>query len=586
MPETATVNIPHSGLHSTHNASGTTQSSKGQSSKGQSWHLIDWSKAQRVVKNLQARIVKAVEQGKWKKVRDLQRLLNNSWSAKVLAVLRVTSNKGGKTAGIDGEKWDTPTKKWQAIHQLNSKGYQAQAVRRVKIPKANGKWRPLGIPNMKDRAMQALHLLGLDPVSETMADEHSYGFRPHRSCADAIRQCHTVLYRAQSAEWILEADIKACFDGISHSWLLDNIPMNKKVLKQWLKTGYVEKKQRFDSTKGTPQGSVISPTLANMTLDGLQQLIDQHFNIRRYKGGYRNPKRIHLIRYADDFIITAKHKADLEQLLPVMEGYLKERGLTLSKEKTKLTHINEGFDFLGKHIRKYKGKLLTKPSKKNVQQLLDKVQQIIYKFRSASTYVLIYELNPVLRGWANYHRADASKETYYKVDTQVWKMLWKWALRRHPNKGKRWVRKRYFTTHHNDHWAFFATEPKGRKYFLYKTGKTPIKRHIKIKSSANPYHLNDEAYFEQRNDRKMVDKLRGKKLLRLIYNRQNGICPICKGKISTQTGWNAHHITPMYLGGKTTLDNLVMLHPICHQQVHYQPEGVPATAAWKEFLKR
>lgn len=272
------------------------------------WQLIDWQKAIGIVKSLQARIVKAVKAGKWKKVRDLQRLMAHSWSAKVLAIRRVTENTGKRTAGIDGELWGTPERKYKAVEQLDLKGYKAQPVRRIKIPKSNGKKRPLGIPTMKDRSMQALLLLGLDPVSETNADPVSFGFRPYRSCADAISKSRALLSRRDSPTWILEGDIKGCFDNISGKWLIDNIPVDKRILNQWLTAGYYEKQQLFPSKDGTPQGSVISPTLANMVLDGMRAAIDKALNIKRRSeyGWARNPNKIHLVRYADDFV---RHEA-------------------------------------------------------------------------------------------------------------------------------------------------------------------------------------------------------------------------------------------------------------------------------------
>ena len=324
------------------------------------WTDIDWVRCEAAVQKLQGRIVKAQKEGRPGKVKALQWTLTHSFYAKALAVKRVTSNKGKNTVGVDKVLWTTPNAKMGAVADLKRRGYNPQPLRRVHIKKSNGKLRPLGIPTMKDRAMQALYLMALNPVAETTADRHSYGFRRERCTVDAIVQCHTILSKEVSPQWILEGDIKGCFDHISHQWLLDNIPTDKVMLCKWLESGFVFNRQLFPTEEGTPQGGIISPTLANMALDGLQAMLAENFKLRRTKMGYFNPM-VNLVRYADDFIITCSDRETLETLVrPAVSEFLQARGLTLSEEKTKITHIDEGFDFLGFNVRKYKGTLLIK----------------------------------------------------------------------------------------------------------------------------------------------------------------------------------------------------------------------------------
>ena len=537
------------------------------------WQNIRWDIVMQRVKSLQGRIVKAVRAGRWNKVKVLQGILSRSYAARLLAIRRVTENRGKKTSGIDGELWDTPQKKYSAIGRLKSQGYRSKPVKRIKIPKRNGKMRPLGIPTMFDRAMQALYLQTLEPISETKADLHSYGFRPFRGCADAIEQCFNSLCQKNSSKWVLEADIKGCFDNISNEWLLEYIPMNKIILNKWLKAGYFEKRKFYPTKKGTPQGSIISPSLANMVLDGLQLAIDKACGIRYVKGNsakrVNNPHSIHLIRYADDFVVTCKDKTILEQVVkPAIEAFLLVRGLNLSKEKTFISHIDDGFDFLGQNIRKYKGKLLIKPSKTNIKVFLQKVQQAIKLRSSVATYDLIQKLNPMIRGWAMYHRHVVAKATFNYVDHQIWQMLWKWALRRHRNKGKRWVKNKYFKTHKGSNWTFLANNKKGEVIILCKATSIPIQSHIKIRSAANPFDVADEIYFEQRQQKQMYHKLEGKRVHQLIHSRQKGNYVLCNQAINEQSGWHLHHLIPKHLGGKWTMANLVMVHPVCHVQIH------------------
>jgi RNA-directed DNA polymerase len=301
------------------------------------------------------------------------------------------------------------------------------------------------MPCMQCRAMQALYVLALDPIAETMADHQSYGFRKERSPADAMERCFLLFSRKTSPQWILEGDIKGCFDAISHTWLLTHIPMEKALLEKWLKAGFMEQGILFPTEAGTPQGGICSPVLANMTLDGLEQKLRDAFPRTTLRG---RQATIHLIRYADDFLISGRSKEILEQeVKPLVEQFMRERGLELSQEKTIITHIEDGFDFLGQTVRKYGETLLIKPSKESVQALLEKVRKIIKDNKQTSAGKLIAQLNPILRGWALYHRHVASKKTLSTVDHTIFEMLWRWAKRRHPTKGRRWVKEKYFHAH-------------------------------------------------------------------------------------------------------------------------------------------
>ena len=468
------------------------------------WEQIDWPQCERHVSRLQARIVKATREGRWGKVKALQRLLTHSFSGKALAVKRVTENQGKRTPGVDGAIWKAPGAKHKAIGSLRRRGYQPQPLRRVHIPKANGKLRPLGIPTMKDRAMQALHSLALEPIAETLGDSHSYGFRTGRSTADAIEQCYSVLSRRNHAPWVLEGDIRGCFDYLSHEWMLHQIPTDTEVLRKWLKAGYVENRTLFPTEAGTPQGGIISPTLANMTLDGLEQLLKVAFR-RRRDGARQYRLKVNLIRYADDFIITGPTKDVLEnEVRPLVEQFLRDRGLQLSPEKTCITSIEEGFDFLGQNLRKYDGKLLIKPSKKNTHAFLEKVRTIIQQNRTATQERLIRQLNPVIRGWANYHQSIVAADTFSKVDHVLWQSLWRWAKRRHPHKPSQWVMRKYWHTIGQRSWMFAVDNgdrtPTGQIVWLklHHAAATKIRRHPQIKGTANPFDLRWRRYFEDR----------------------------------------------------------------------------------------
>jgi RNA-directed DNA polymerase len=518
-------------------------------------------------------MVKAIQAGRWGKVKALQHLLTRSFSAKALAVRRVTENPGKRTPGIDGEIWSTADKKAQGIQSLRQHGYRAQPLRRVYIPKGDGtKKRPLGIPTMKDRAFQTLYKLTLDPIAETTGDPNSYGFREGRSTADAIGQCFLSLCRQTSAQWILEADIRSCFDQISHQWLLEHIPINKAILAQWLKAGIIDRSTFQTTEAGTPQGSPISPVLANLTLDGLETRLQQALPKTTPAG---TKAKVNLARFADDFVVTGSSKTFLEsQVQPLIVRFLQERGLTLSPHKTTITHIDQGFDFLGQNIRKYQGKLLIKPAGKSIKKLKIRLRTIIKANAQATAGQLITQLNPLLRGWTNYHRHVVSKKSFNAVDDYLWHILWRWAKRRHPNKSRYWIKYKYFGPPKGRKWDFFGsvTDDKGQTHqvTLLRATDVAIKRHVKIKAQANPFDPDWELYFEQRLDAKMVNQLQGKWKMLALWKAQQGLCPICQQKITTQTGWHSHHIIRRVQGGNDTLQNQVLLHPNCHRQVHSQ----------------
>lgn len=531
------------------------------------WHSIDWETCHRRVRELQVRIAKATKGKRWRQVKKLQRMLVRSFSAKALAVRRVTENRGRKTAGIDGETWGTPNSKWEAISRLQRKGYKPRPLRRVFIPKSDGSRRPLGIPTMLDRAMQALYLLALEPVSETQADANSYGFRPMRSTADAIEQLFVNLSRSSSAKWVLEGDIKGCFDNIDHDWLIRNVRMDRAVLQKWLKAGYMESGSLHPTGAGTPQGGIISPVLANIALDGLEEVLLSNFGRKNTKAAYKT--KVNYVRYADDFVITGISRELLEEeVRPLVSAFMAERGLELSAKKTVVTLVEDGFDFLGQNVRTYRGKMFIKPSRKSVQNVLRKIRDLVKRMATAPTHKLIAALNPIIRGWANYHRHCVAKETFNYLDYRIWKLVWRWCKRRHNNRRKRWIKEKYFPVLGTRKWCFSAKLGSGSRISLLYASDIAIQRHTKIKGAANPFDPEWAMYFEKRSEYTWRNSTEGQKRVNALYRRQGGCCPMCNMRITWETGWDIHHIHFRGKGGTDLMSNLVMLHPNCHRQYH------------------
>jgi len=461
------------------------------------WTDVPWQAIQKQVRRLQMRIAKATKERRWNKVKALQYLLTRSQAAKLLAVKRVTSNKGKDTPGVDGILWKGARAKWQAALGLRHCGYKPQPLKRTYIAKKQStKKRPLSIPTMYDRAMQAVFKLAVAPVAETQADRNSYGFREGRSCSDAIQAAFNALSKPTSATWILEADIKGCFDNISQQWLLKHIPMNKTVLRKWLQAGYVEKGLRFPTRRGCPQGGIISPTLMNMTLDGLEQAI---------KAAVPRRSRVNFIRYADDFIVTGKSQRLLQQqILPAIQMFLAERGLTLSAEKTAITHIQDGFTFLSQTFIKHGNVLHISPSKDSTLSVIHKLGSSIRKHVGSPMAALAKNLNAILRGWGNYHRHVCASDAFYKVDRYVHEQLWRMLHKRHPTKSKHWCKDRYWQgVGKQQNFTAVGKTARGKKcYPLVRLGWLGVRRHIKIRADANPYLPEYASYFWRRRNMK------------------------------------------------------------------------------------
>ena len=416
-----------------------------------------------------------------------------------------------------------------------------------------------------------------------------------------------MLFRSK-AQWVLDADIKGFFDNISHDWLLKNIPMDKEILKQFLKSGVVIKGKLYPTEKGTPQGGVISPILANMTLDGLQRKLKEKYWRYNQKGEYcenrkpdyrQNIKKVNFIRYADDFVVTGDSEQTCLEVRNVVEWFLIERGVELSEDKTRIVHIDEGFDFLGWNFRKYNGKLLVKPSKKAIQKFLDEIRETIKANPSIRQSDLIIQLNRKIRGWRNYHKHVIARDVFEYCDNEIFQALWSWALRRHKNKGKVWVKERYWHSIKNDNWVFFDNSVPLSKsnQRLMKLSNIKIIRHPKVDSSKNPYI--DFDYYAERNFKLGMKNLTGK--FKDIWRNQQGRCPICGEHLEiSDDDREIHHIVPKVWGGTDNISNLVYVHEGCHDDYHrdnpcrrkptiddisnYEP--LSQNYEWKSLLKR
>jgi RNA-directed DNA polymerase len=524
------------------------------------WSHIQWRKAHKLVKNLRQRIFRARKLGNFKTLRSLQKLMQRSYANLLLSVRRITqTNKGKATAGIDKEIINTPVQRMILVNTW--KGGNLQPTKRVEIPKPNGKKRPLGIPTVRDRIEQAIIMNSLEPEWESVFEPNSYGFRQGRSCQDAVEQIFN-----QTSRWhdfVLEADIRGFFDNIAHESILNlisNFPKKNRI-EGWLKAGFIADGKFNPTEMGTPQGGVISPLLANIGLHGLETYIKS-----------TNPK-LGVVRYADDFVVTARDKGSLEAAQILIQQWLSERGLELSTEKTLITSMEEGFDFLGFNHRHYSGKLLIKPSKKKVLNFCKRLGKEIKALNGAKQEDVIRKINPILRGFANYYKGVVSKETFSYISHRVWQYLWRWAKRRHPNKNTTWVRKAYFKTINGNKWTFACTisEHRGmvdRIYSLYPIAYTPIERHVKVKGEASPDDPSLKEYWDKRNQKLGKSYWAKGSKNYLIAQNQQWKCPTCGQPLLNEEEIETHHIVPVAQEGLHDISNLQHLHTPCHKQVH------------------
>jgi RNA-directed DNA polymerase len=533
------------------------------------WKSVNWRKANRQVRNLRQRIFKAAQARDWNKVRSLQKLMLRSYSNTLVSVRRVTQeNKGKRTHGVDGVKVLTPEGRGRLVDLMMAfQPWRVRPALRVYIPKANGKQRPLGIPTVMDRCLQARVKNALEPRWEVVFEASSYGFRPGRSCHDAMTHITALTKVDSRKKWVVDADIKGAFDNIAHAYVLETVGEvpGRALIKQWLKSGYVEHGTFHPTEAGTPQGGVISPLLANIALHGMEQALEIKYN---QKG--KNPGKRALVRYADDFVVLCASKADAKQVIENLNEWLARRGLMLSEEKTRVVHLTQGFDFLGFNVREYSNvnrkegavRLIT-PSKEAVKRHRDMMRGEWVRLKGQSVATVIKKLKPKIIGWANYYWHQVAYAAFHDLDNWMYERECRYAKQTHPNRSWKWLKKRYWGRLNKERNANWVFGDKNSGIYLSKYTWFKIERHVKVKGTASPDDPSLKEYWEERSRARASELLPGDQ--KVARSRQH-ICPICGETLYNGEELQKDHVRPRCEGGTGSYDNLQLLHEDCHKQ--------------------